>query len=85
MGKSSCFSVWTERLAPLQHGPQDIDAAACEGDERLGVVFSLLTLAVVEGFGQRVLLSHGAERALVENPLGRLVTTIGSPPSRTFP
>lgn len=85
MAKSIYFSVWIECFTHLQHGPKQVGAAACEGDEGLGVVFSLFPLAVVEGFGQRVLWGYGAECALIEGPFECLVTAIGLPPARTIP
>ena len=59
------------RLAPLQHRPEDIDAAPGEGDQSLVVAFSLAPLALVEGAAVRAM--QRAEGRLVEDSLQRLV------------
>jgi hypothetical protein len=72
MRKSSSFEERIVGLSALDHGPEHGDASACEGDERLGVVFALAPLAVVERLGERVLSTDGAEGALVEDSLRAL-------------
>lgn len=81
MSKSSSLSVWIEGFAALEHGPDHCDAAAREGDERLGMVFPLASLSVVEGLGEWVARRDSAISALVENAFERLVAAEGPAPS----
>lgn len=55
-----------------EHGVEDVDAPACECDQRLVVPFSLGSLAVVEGAAGRV-GRQCAERGLVEDAFERAV------------
>ncbi len=80
MRKSSGLFHRIEVLARLEHCPEDGDASAGEGDDGLGVVLSLAPLAVVEGLGERVPGGDGAEGALEEDALERLVAAVGASP-----
>src|SRR5436305_11741653 len=77
MRLSSGATERIEGLTMLKHGPDDRDAAACEGDEGPDVPLSLAPLAVVEGLRGRVLGGDGAEGALVEDALEGLVAAVG--------
>ena len=81
MRKSSHLFDRIEGLSGAEHCPQDGDAPACQGDDGLGVVFSLASLAIVEGLGQRVFGGDGAEGALEEDALEGLVAAEGAAPS----
>ena len=37
------------RFVVAEHGPEDVDAASCEGDQRLFVGFAFCSFPVVEG------------------------------------
>lgn len=82
MRKSSRLFHWIEGLSGAQHCPQDGDAATGKSDDRLGMVFTFAPFAVVEGLGQRMFRGDGAEGALEEDALERLVSAEGSAPSR---
>ena len=68
---SGIFEVCLEGLPVLEHGPEDVDASAREGDEGLVVAFSFSPFAIVEdaavGGVQR------AEGGLVEDALQGLI------------
>ena len=84
MGKSSGFSEGIESFAVLEHCPEHGDAASREGDQRLGVVFSFASFAVVEGLGERALRADCAEGALIEDAFERLVSAEGPAPACLF-
>jgi len=81
MRMSSSHSAIRIELGPVfEHGPEDGYASAGKGDERLGVMLSLPTLAIVERLGDRVARGAGAESALEEDALERFVATEGPAP-----
>src|SRR5215216_3694203 len=57
-----------------QHCPQDVDSSPGEGDQRLGVLLALGSLAVVESSGLWGAAQAG-KRRLVEDPLEKLVSS----------
>ena len=46
---SGYFEIWPGRAFGLEDGPEDVHAAAGEGDDGLVVTFPLAPFAVVEG------------------------------------
>src|SRR5947209_18327157 len=74
---SSSFCEWDlEWAAVAQHGVQDVDASAGEGEDGLVVAFAFGSFAVVEGAAGGVV--KRAERGLVEDPFEGLVAAAGA-------
>lgn len=80
MGQSGGFSVRIEALSGSEHGAQDVEAASCERDEGLGMLFPPAPLPVVEGALEAIASHAGAEGALVGGVVEGLV-----PAKRTTP
>ena len=68
---SGLFEVCLEGLPGLEHGPEDVDASAREGDEGLVVAFSFSPFAIVEGAAVGGV--QRAEGGLVEDALQGLI------------
>ena len=73
---SGCFEAGLEWRPGLEHGPEDVDAPACQRDDGLVVAFSFAPLALVEG--SAVIVCQRAESRLVEHALGAFVAAVGS-------
>src|SRR5579875_2164445 len=59
-------------LVVAEHGPQDVDAAAGQGQDGLGVLFALGSLAVIEGPGL-LAASDADQGGCVEDPAEQAV------------
>jgi hypothetical protein len=59
------YETGLEGLSGLEDGLENIDAAACEGNDGLKVAFSLVSLTVVQGVA--VVMAERAEGGLVED------------------
>jgi hypothetical protein len=71
------FEVWLEGSSVVEHGPEDVDAPAGEGEDGLVVAFALASLAVVEGAAVGV--AERAEGGLIEDAFEPLVAAGGAP------
>jgi hypothetical protein len=74
---SDDIEVWLEGLPAVEHGPEDVDAPAGEGEDGLVMAFSMASLAVVEDAAVGV--AEGTEGGLVEYAFEPLVTAYGTP------
>src|SRR5512134_1039570 len=68
---SGLFEVCLEGLPVLEHGPEDVDASAREGDEGLVVAFSFSPFAIIEGAAVGGV--QRAEGGLIEDALQGLI------------
>src|SRR6266511_270278 len=68
---SGIFEVCLEGLPVMEHGPEDVDPSASEGDEGLVVAFSFSPFAIVEGAAVGGV--QRAEGGLVEDALQGLI------------
>jgi hypothetical protein len=74
MGESSdLFEPGLEGFVGLEHGPEDVDASAGQGDEGQVVTFALASFAVVEGATVRS--GEQAEGGLTEDAFEALEKT----------
>src|SRR5215210_1478133 len=79
MGVSSGLATcWVEGGAMLEHAPEDGCLTPGEGDDGLGMSFSLASLAVVVGTRCGIAAHGGAEGCHVEDALEVLVAAEGA-------
>ena len=73
---SGLFEVFLEGLPVLEHGLEDVDASAREGDQGLVVAFSFSPFAIIKGGAVGGV--QRAEGGLVEDALQGLVPPVSS-------